>query len=305
MHRIRIATRRSRLAMVQAQSVADALRLSAPDLHVELVGITTRGDRDRSPMLAAAGGKDSFVKALEEALAENRADLAVHSMKDVGVATANADAFALMPFGARADVRDALVTRTGGASLATLPPGTRIGTSSLRRQAFVAALRRDCETLPLRGNVDTRLKRLDVGDCDALLLACAGLDRLQRSARIDQRVDPGALLPAPCQGALAVQCLAERDDVCALLRTGIQQDTARCIAAERALTRALGADCAMPLGALCTVEESSGHLRLRAAVADAQGERVLRAEAVGSVPEELAERVAARLVALGAERLLA
>lgn len=304
MHRIRIATRRSRLALVQAQSVADALRRSAPELQAELVGITTRGDRDRSPTLAAAGGKDSFVKALEEALADHRADIAVHSMKDVGVA--QHEAFALAPFGARADVRDALVTRGGGASLAELPPGARIGTSSLRRRAFVAALRRDCETVPLRGNVDTRLERLDAGACDALLLACAGLDRLGRGARIDQRIDPRALLPAPCQGALAVQCLAERGDVRDLIRTGVRQDTARCIAAERALTRALGADCAMPLGALCTPEEPAGRrLRLRAVVADAGGERVLRAEAAGDAPEALAARVAERLAALGAERLLA
>lgn len=301
MERIRIATRRSSLAQVQARSVGGRLAEFAPGMVVDYVGITTEGDRNQSPRLASAGGKSSFVKALETALLEGRADIAVHSMKDVGAAVAAP--FAVKTFGPRADVRDALVTRQGAASLADLPAGARVATSSLRRRALLAALRRDLDIVPIRGNVDTRLRRLDNGACDALLLASAGLDRLQQGARIDQRIDPSALPPAPGQGALAVQFLAERSDVAELIATGVQADVERCVSAERALALRLGADCAMPLAALCT-PDGQGGLRLIGVAAEPSGERLLRIEASGAEPQALAADVAERLVALGVQQLL-
>jgi hydroxymethylbilane synthase len=303
--RIRIATRRSRLALVQARSVGARLAEMSPGAQVDYVGITTEGDRNQSRSLVSlmerAGGKQSFVKALETALIEDRADLAVHSMKDVGAVVA--EPFAVRAFGARADVRDALVTPGGDASLAALPTGAVVGTSSLRRRALLAALRRDLKIVPLRGNVDTRLRRLHAGDCDALLLASAGLDRLGVGERIDQRVDPIVLPPAPGQGALAVQFVAGREDVAALIEPGALADVERCVSAERTLARGLGADCAMPFGALCTVLDG-GTLHLAAVAAQPDGERVLRAAASGSEPQALAERVAAQLDALGVRELL-
>ncbi len=302
MERIRIATRRSRLALTQARAVGERLAQLAPGVGVDYVGITTEGDRNQSPSLADAGGKSSFVKALETALLEDRADMAVHSMKDVGAVVA--EPFVVRTFGARADARDALVTRDGDASLAEMPAGTVVGTSSLRRRALLCAMRGDLDVVPLRGNVDTRLRRLQEGDCDALLLACAGLDRLGLGERIDQRVDAAVLPPAPGQGALAVQFIAGRDDVAALIEPGTLRDVECCVGAERELARRLGADCAMPLGAICSVREGD-ELHLIAVAAQPNGERLLRVEARGSEPLALAERAAVRLEALGVRELLA
>ena len=293
MARIRIATRRSRLALAQAEFVAS--RLKAQGASVELLGVTSAGDRDRSASLA--GGKSSFVGALEEALVDGRADLAVHSMKDVA---ADVPAhFALQTFGPRADVRDALV---GAASLAALPTGARVGTASVRRRALLLALRPDLVVEPVRGNVDTRLKRLDAGGCSALLLACAGIDRLGLCERIGQRIDPQILVPAPGQGALAAEFLAERQDLRDLLGSGIDDEVAQGVSAERTLTRQLGGDCAMPLGAHCVRENA--HWRLTAVVADTDGSRVLRVELVGDDAVALGEEAARRLAALGVGELL-
>ena len=302
MRKVRIATRRSRLAIVQAEFVAARLREFAPDLAVELVRLTTKGDRDLSPSLVAAGGKSSFVSALEDALLEGRADLAVHSMKDVAASVQAC--FTLHTFGPRADVRDALVaggSGTGG-SLGELAHGARVGTSSIRRGALLSALRRDLRVVPVRGNVDTRLKRLDDDGYDALLLACAGLDRLGLSGRISQRIDPGVLVPAPGQGALAVQFLADRKDLAAMAGNAVDAGVEGCVAAERQLTRRLGADCAMPLGAYCA--KAGDRLRLTATVADPEGTRVLRVELLGDDPGALGDDAAERLGVLGVRELL-
>ena len=304
MRRIRIATRRSRLAMTQAGFVASRLKAYAPELAVELVGLTSQGDRDQSPSLAQAGGKSSFVGALEEAVLDGRADLAVHSMKDVAVRVP--DRFALHTFGPRADVRDALVLQrpvpASAATLTGLPGGARVGTASIRRRALLLTLRRDLEVVPVRGNVDTRLKHLDTGGYDALLLACAGLDRLGLGARIGQRVDADILVPAPGQGALAVEFLAERQEIDALVRTGVDSEVERAVAAERQVTRRLGADCAMPFGAHCTVRD--GALRLAAVAVAVDGTRMLRVELAGEDPVALGDDAAERLRKLGVDDLL-
>ena len=300
MRRIRIATRRSRLAMTQAEFVASRLRANQPSLRVEFLGVTSQGDRDQSPSLAQAGGKSSFVGALEEAVGDGRADVAVHSMKDVAVRVP--DGFALHTFGPRADVRDALVVNGFPATLTALPGGARVGTASIRRRALLLTLRRDLEVVPVRGNVDTRLKHLEGGGYHALLLACAGLDRLGLGDRIGQRVDAQVLVPAPGQGALAVEFRAEREDIDALIRTGVDSEVERAVAAERQVTRRLGADCAMPFGAYCTVCE--GELRLTAVAAATDGTRMLRVELSGDDPVALGDDAAARLQKLGVDDLL-
>ena len=290
--------------MTQAEFVASRLTANEPSLRVELVGVTSRGDRDQSPSLAQAGGKSSFVGALEEAMRDGRADLAVHSMKDVAVRVP--DGFALHAFGPRADVRDALVVN-GSVSvtvptLTALPGGARVGTASIRRRALLLTLRRNLEVVPVRGNVDTRLKHLEAGGYDALLLACAGLDRLGLGGRIGQRVDAEVLVPAPGQGALAVEFLAEREDLDALIRTGVDSEVARAVAAERQVTRRLGADCAMPFGAYCTARD--GELRLTSVAAATDGTRMLRVELTGDDPVALGDDAAARLRKLGVGDLL-
>ncbi|MCY4013849.1 MAG: hydroxymethylbilane synthase [Gammaproteobacteria bacterium] len=300
MRRIRIATRRSRLAMTQTQFVASLLKVREPALQVELVRITSQGDRDQSPSLAQAGGKSSFVGALEEAVRDGRADLAVHSMKDVAVRVP--DEFALHTFGPRADVRDALVANGTAVALTALPCGARVGTASIRRRALLLTLRRDLEVVPVRGNVDTRLDRLDAGGYHALLLACAGLDRLGLGERIGQRVDAGVLVPAPGQGALAVEYLAGREDLDALVRTGVDREVERAVAAERQVTWRLGADCAMPFGAFCAVRD--GELALTTVAADPDGTRMLRVELSGDDPVALGDDAAARLRKLGVGDLL-
>ena len=300
MRRIRIATRRSRLAMTQAEFVASRLRASEPSLRVELLGVTSQGDRDQSPSLAQAGGKSSFVGALEEAVRDGRADLAVHSMKDVAVRVP--EGFALHTFGPRADVCDALVASGTSPTLTGLPGGARVGTASIRRRALLLTLRRDLEVVPVRGNVDTRLKHLDAGGYDALLLAAAGLDRLGLGDRIGQRVDAEVLVPAPGQGALAVEFLAEREDLDALVRTGVHRAVERAVAAERQVTRRLGADCAMPFGAYCMVRDDE--LKLTTVAADADATRMLRVELTGYDPVALGDDAAARLRKLGVGDLL-
>ena len=285
--------------MAQADAVAARLRQLAPDLAAERVEITTRGDQ------SAAGdhpvqGKGSFIEALEQALLDGRADIAVHSMKDVPAALP--EPFALAAFGPRADARDALVTRLGSATLGELPARARLGTSSLRRRALLTTLDRSIDIVPLRGNVDTRLRRLDAGDFDALLLASAGLDRLGLGARIDQRIDPDVLVPAPGQGAIAVEYRADRQDIGRLIGQGTVAAVARCVAAERRLTWRLGADCAMPLGVSCAQDHDT--LRLVAAAADAAGERRLHVRLAGAEPLALGDAAARRLEALGVAELL-
>ncbi|MCE2460695.1 MAG: hydroxymethylbilane synthase [Pseudomonadales bacterium] len=298
---LRIATRRSPLALVQANFVAARLRETDPTLQVELVEVATRGDVDQSASLVRSAGGDGepgkgvFIDSLRDALLDGRADIAAHSMKDVPVATA--DGLALTTFGPRADPRDALVARPGSRirDLYDLAPGAKVATVSIRRRALLKSLLRDVEVAPVRGNVGTRLGRLDEGRYDALLLAAAGLDRLGLDARIAQRFDPDTFVPAPGQGALAVEYRAAGSEVRELVAREVDADVQRCVVAEREVARAIGADCALPLGAYCV---AGGTLRLTAFAADDDATRA------GDDPMALGGEVAARLDSLGARELL-
>jgi hydroxymethylbilane synthase len=301
MSRVRIATRASELALAQTRLVAAMLE-RALGVATELVPLTTTGDRLADASLAKLGGKGLFVKEIEEALLAGRADLAVHSAKDLP-ARVHAD-LELVAFPEQADPRDALVGRQRGAALDRLRHGARIGTGSVRRGAQLRALRPDLEIVPLRGNVPTRLRKLESESLDAVVLACAGLERLGLGARIDERIPPERMLPAVAQGVLALEarrgCPLGRD-----ARALEHADTARRVAAERALLARLDADCNVPLAALA--EPAGAGLRLRALLASTDGTRCLRAD--GEAPAlgaaELGESVADELLARGGRELLA
>lgn len=304
---LRIATRRSPLALIQANFVAAKLRESDPTLEVELLEVATRGDIDQSASLVRSSdqdgqpGKGVFIDSLRDALLDSRADLAAHSMKDVPLATA--DGLALTTFGPRADPRDALVPSPGSSirDLYDLPPGAKVATISIRRRALLKSVLRDVEVVPVRGNVGTRLKRLDEGRCDALLLASAGLDRLGLDGRIAQRLATDTFVPAPGQGALAVEYPITRSDIRDLIGRAVDPLAERCVVAEREVARVIGADCALPLGVHCVGEAT---LRLTAFAADDDAARVLRVSLTGDDPLALGGEVARRLDALGARELL-
>ena len=299
MSRLVIATRRSRLALWQAEHVKARLESAHRGISVELLPMTTSGDELGDRRLDQAGGKGLFVKELEHAMAEGRADLAVHSMKDVPAELPAG--FALAAITAREDPRDALVSNKYG-NLPQMPPGSLVGTSSLRRSAQVAERFPALSIGLLRGNVETRLARLDRGEYDAIVLAVAGLVRLGLSARIRTRLDIDISLPAPGQGALGIECLRSRMDVASLLLPLADDATEQCVRAERAVSRALGGSCSIPLGAFA--EKSGARLRLRGLVASPDGRRVVRAEKEGEDPERLGAEVAEQLRAGGAQEIL-
>jgi hydroxymethylbilane synthase len=300
MKRLVIATRQSRLALWQAEHVKTGLETAHRDLRVELLPMTTRGDELIDRRLDEAGGKGLFVKELENAMLEGRADLAVHSMKDVPADLP--PGFTLAAISAREDPRDAFVSRNY-ASLGEMPAGSVIGTSSLRRSTQVAARYPALQIALLRGNVETRLAKLDRGEYDAVVLAVAGLVRLGLADRIRSRLAAEESLPAPGQGALGIECLASRPDIVALVAPLADSATAKCVAAERAVSRGLGGSCTLPLAAFA--EMSGAEIRLRALVASADGQRIVRAEAKGADPEALGAAVVADLRAAGAAQILA
>ena len=297
--RLTIATRRSRLALWQAEHIKARLQALHPKLTVDLLPLSTRGDELIDRRLDEVGGKGLFVKELESAMAEGRADIAVHSMKDVPAELP--PGFTLAAVTAREDARDAFVCQRY-ASLAELPAGAVLGTSSLRRGAQLRERHRGIEVRLLRGNVDTRLAKLDRGEYDAIVLAVAGLVRLGLEPRIRARLSVEESLPAPGQGALGVECLQARADLLALLAPLADDDTARCVRAERAVSRLLGGSCALPLGAYATI--GNGRLELQALVASADGARIVRARAEGDDAEALGAVVAQSLREQGADALL-
>jgi hydroxymethylbilane synthase len=299
MKRLVIATRRSRLALWQAQHVKARLAALHAGAAIDLLPMTTRGDQLVDRPLDEAGGKGVFVKELENAMADGRADLAVHSMKDVPAELP--PAFVLAAITAREDPRDALLSNRY-AALDELPAGGVVGTSSLRRAAQLRERRPDVEVRLLRGNVETRIAKLDRGEYDAIVLAVAGLLRLGLAARIRRRLTVEESLPAPGQGALGIECLGARDDVVAALAPLADDDSARCVRAERAVSRVLGGSCALPLGAYATIAD--GQLKLRALVASADGRRIVRAQAEGSDPEAVGAAAAQALRAQGADAIL-
>ncbi|MEM6641168.1 MAG: hydroxymethylbilane synthase, partial [Pseudomonadota bacterium] len=248
---LRIATRQSRLALWQAQWVARLLADAHPDLMVELVPMTTEGDRRLDASLAKIGGKGLFIKELEVAMLEGRADLAVHSMKDVPAQMP--DGFHIAAVLPREDPHDALVSHKVGA-LDELPDGAVVGTSSLRRQSQLRHHRPDLQLRPLRGNVDTRLGKLDAGDYDAIILAAAGLKRLGFNERITQRIPTEVSLPAAAQGAVGIECLSDAPEVTARLAVLNDPVCDTALRAERAFCSALGASCTSPVAALATLD---------------------------------------------------
>lgn len=297
-----IATRESQLALWQAHHVRDRLRALHPGLTVELLGMTTQGDQILDSPLSRIGGKGLFVKELEQAMLEGRAHLAVHSLKDVPMDLP--EGFELAAISEREDPRDAFVSNrfTG---LDQLLPGARVGTSSLRRQAQLRERYPHLVVDTLRGNVNTRLRKLDEGQYEAIILAAAGLKRLGFGARITAILSTEESLPAVGQGALGIEIRAGQPEVAALLAPLNDPATAACVRAERAMSRALQGGCQAPIGGYCVVRE--GGLHLRGFVADLEGVRFYRAEAEGALdaPEALGEQVASALVAQGADRLLA
>lgn len=299
---LRIATRQSPLALWQAEHVADLLTANHPGLRVELVKMVTEGDRILDRALSTEGGKGLFIKELEQGLAEGRADLAVHSMKDVPAELP--PGFDLPVFCAAADPRDALVSGVAG-SLDALPPGARIGTASLRRGCQLLARRPDLRLVLTRGNVQTRLAKLDRGDCDALLLAAAGLDRLGLADRIAARLPIDVMLPAVTQGVLGLECRAGDTAVMALLEPLHEPDTALRVRAERAFAARLGGGCHTPLAAHAVLD--GAQLHLTGLVGSPDGRRVLRQSASGPAdePEALGLALAEQLIAQGAAELLA
>ncbi len=294
-----IATRESRLALWQAEHVKTLLEQRGH--QVSLLGMTTRGDQILDRSLSKVGGKGLFVKELEVALTEGRADIAVHSLKDVPMDLP--DGFALACVMEREDPRDALVSARFS-SLEELPPGAVVGTSSLRRMVLLRSLRPDLKIEALRGNLDTRLRKLDDGHYDAIVLAAAGLKRLGLGQRIRQIFTPQQILPAAGQGALAIEVRADRDGLLQLLAPLAHPASWLAVSAERAVSRAMGGSCSMPLAAFATV--SGAKLQLCAAWGDPDDAAALvRAESAGPAADlaqamELGNGVAAQLRAAGA-----
>jgi hydroxymethylbilane synthase len=299
-----IATRRSALALWQAEHVRERLGAIYPQCAVELLGLTTQGDRTLDRPLADIGGKGLFIKELEQAMADGRADLAVHSLKDVPMEMP--DGFVLPAIMAREDPRDALVSARYRA-LAELPAGSSVGTSSLRREAQLRERYPQLRVEPLRGNVNTRLHRLDQGNHAAIILAAAGLKRLGFADRIAALLDPADSLPAIGQGALALECRADRGDVVAMLAALADRETALATAAERAFGRVLAGDCRTPLAAYAI--QRDGELWLRALTASPDGRRVLRGERAGRCADAddaraIGEALGVEFLARGAAAIL-
>ena len=302
LQRIVIASRESRLALWQAEHVRDLLASRHPGLTVEILGMTTRGDRILDVTLSKVGGKGLFVKELETAIAEGRADFAVHSAKDVPMELP--EGFVLPAIMAREDPCDAFVSARY-ASLADLPAGAVVGTSSLRREAQLRERFPRLSIQPLRGNLDTRLAKLDRGEYAGIVLAVAGLRRLGLGDRIREILSTEASLPAAGQGALAIECRADRPEVAALLAALGDADTSDCVRAERAVSKALGGSCQLPLGAHAVVE--GGEIFVRGLVASPDGRRIARAEARGARtdPEAVGRALADALLGRGAAEILA
>lgn len=300
--RLVIATRASRLALWQAEHVRDRLLALYPDCNVELLTMTTRGDQILDRTLSKVGGKGLFVKELETALLDGRADLAVHSLKDVPVELQAP--FSLCTVLKRADPRDAFVSNTY-ASLADLPAGAVVGTSSLRRESQIRQRYPHLEVKPLRGNLDTRLGKLDRGEYAAIVLAAAGLQRLEMAVRIRSLLEPTDSLPAAGQGALGIEIRDDRDDLRTWLAPLACPDTTACVEAERAVSRTLGGSCQVPLAAYAILE--GDQVALKALVASPDGKRVIQVQHRGPAAhaQQIGETAAQELLSNGAAAILA
>ncbi|MBT8447196.1 MAG: hydroxymethylbilane synthase [Gammaproteobacteria bacterium] len=298
---LRIATRKSPLAMWQAHHVRDTLLSLYPDLTVELVGMTTEGDRILDQPLADIGGKGLFIKELEHALYEDRADIAVHSMKDVPAELP--DGLTIAVYMRREDPRDAWVSDRYPA-FADVEAGASIGTSSLRRRGQLLAMRSDITVTDMRGNVGTRLKKLRAGDCDGLILAAAGLKRLGMAELIGDVFEADAMIPAVGQGIMGIECRGDRDDLVEMLAPLNDDVSARCIRAERAMSHRLECDCHAPVAG--HARQTGDTMTLTGLVAMADGTRVLTDTASGpaGAPEQLGRDLAGLLLDQGAAGLI-
>ena len=301
MNKIRIATRESALALWQANYVQQLLLSHYPNLEVEIIGMTTRGDQILDVPLSKVGGKGLFVKELETAMYEGNADIAVHSMKDVPMVLP--EGFVISTICQRADPRDAFVSNNYP-NLASLPAGARLGTSSVRRRSQLAAIRPDLDYVDLRGNVGTRLKKLDEGNYDAIILAAAGLERLGLSERIADRLSVESSIPAAGQGAVGIECRSDDTETAALLEKLNHRETSICVIAERAMSRTLEANCEAPVAAFAQLNGEKLHLD--GLVASLDGLLVLNESIDGDAAdaEELGIRMAKNLIARGALELI-
>lgn len=299
---LRIATRKSPLALWQANHVADQLRRQHPGLKVSLLEMTTAGDRFLDGPLSAAGGKGLFIKELEQSLIDGRADLAVHSMKDVTIDLP--DGLAISVLLRREDPRDALIAPPG-TTLTGLPAGARVGTSSLRRQSQLRGLRPDIEVTDLRGNVGTRLAKLDRGEYDAIMLAAAGVKRLEMSERVSEYIATGTVLPAVGQGVIGVETRRNDPVVTPLIESLNDPGAEICLAAERAISRRLYGGCMLPIAGHAVLDADQIHVQ--GLVARVDGSEILRASHSGPAAdaEPVGLAVADDLLAQGADRILA
>ena len=298
---ITIVTRESRLAMWQAHHIRDRLSALYPNMTVKIIGTTTRGDQILDQSLSKIGGKGLFVKELEVALHNGSADIAVHSLKDVPMNLP--DGFALACVTARENAQDAFISNQY-ASLEDLPAGAVVGTSSLRREAMLKKRYPHLKVHSLRGNLDTRLRKLDEGQYDAIILAAAGLKRLELQSRIRQLLPAETSLPANGQGALGIECRPNDAELLALLAPLAHPATALCVRAERAMNRALQGGCQVPIGAYA--ELHGDDVWLRGLVGSPDGQQILRAERQGpaATAEQLGQSVAEQLLAMGADKIL-
>lgn len=299
--RLRIATRKSPLALWQAEFVKSELIAHHPGLEVELVTMTTEGDRQLGQRLSAIGGKGLFIKELEKALLEQRADIAVHSMKDMTVELP--EGFAIGAICARHNPCDALVSQRFNC-FDDMPPGTIVGTASLRRQCIINYNYPDLEVRELRGNVNTRLAKLDAGEYDAIVLACAGLERLGMAERIAASLSDKTFLPAVGQGAVGIEYVEARSEIKALIEPLNDEETTICVTAERVMNRCLGGGCHVPIAGYA--EMKGQELLMQGLVGLPNGAEVKYVSHVGSItdPEALGEHIANQLLELGAGELL-
>ena len=295
---LRVGTRGSALALAQAEGVRKAISQVISHRNFELVPITTRGDLLPGP-IPAVGNKGFFTSDIQEALVTGKIDLAVHSAKDLPAQAPEGLVLAAIP--PREDPRDALITRHGG-GLAKLGPGTSVGTSSLRRRVQLLAMGRGLVPTPIRGNVDTRLRKLSAGEVQALVVALAGLRRLGKDGRVAEILSTTVMLPAPGQGALAVECRAGDKDMREALSKIEDPLARRAFEAERAFLLSLGGDCNLPLGGLATLDGNA--IRLRGLVGSLDGSRILRDEITGNDPFVIGNALADRFRAAGAEEII-
>ncbi len=297
MAHLRIGSRGSQLALWQANYIADQLRAQGHTVHIEI--IKTTGDKITDVALAKVGTKGMFTKEIEEAMLDHRIDLAVHSLKDLPTELAPEFVIAVVP--EREDPRDAFLS-SEYSRIEELPVKARVGTSSLRRQAQLHAMRGDLEIIPMRGNVDTRLRKLQSGEFDAIILAAAGVSRLGLTDLVRMRLDPEQMCPAAGQGALAVEARSNDAATITALKFLDHAPTRAAVECERAALNALGGGCQVPIGAYATHEH--GKLMLQAVVASPDGKEVIREQRSGSDPQKLGKEVGEALLAQGATRIL-